>query len=230
MKIFDFFKKPQAKTDEIAVQHPTEKKIVAMFYADYPEKPFISKERKAEWIEMAATLPKTTVVQRSMMVRYADGLLPGHVYMLYWLKKYTNKKAPSYFEYKYGIDFEKEKAFLHKEGFLDGMNKPTTKGEKAIEKHNEVIDNHAPKRDVSIEGISKQILSQRDSFRKNGFKEYEFIANRDCCAVCAALNGKHFPISKLKIGTNAPPMHEGCKCSIAAYENDDDYEAWLNSL
>jgi SPP1 gp7 family putative phage head morphogenesis protein len=80
------------------------------------------------------------------------------------------------------------------------------------------------------DAISAQILLQRDSMRRNGFKEYEFIANRDCCAVCAALNGKHFPISKLKIGTNAPPMHEGCKCSIAAYENDDDYEAWLNSL
>ena len=84
-------------------------------------------------------------------------LLPGHVYMLYWLKKYTNKSVPAYFEYKYGIDFEKEKAFLHKEGFLDSMNKPTAKGEKAIEDHSKVIANHTPpKPNLSIEGKKKK--------------------------------------------------------------------------
>ena len=99
----------------------------------------------------------------------------------------------------------------------------TAKGEKAIE-------NHAPKRSLSVEGISKQILAQRDSLRKNGFEKYEFMANRDCCPTCAALNGKHFPITKLKIGVNAPPMHEGCRCSIAAYEDDEEHEAWLDYL
>jgi hypothetical protein len=170
-------------------------------------------------------------VQREMMIRYADGLLPGHVYMLYWLKKYTNKKVPAYFEYKYGVDFEKERAFLLNEGFLDSMNKPTAKGYEAIEKHSNVIENHAPKKsDLSIDGISQQILAAKENLVRNGFKQYEFIANRGCCAACAALDGKHFPVSKLKIGVNAPPMHEGCRCSIAAYEDDADYEAWLNSL
>lgn len=86
------------------------------------------------------------------------------------------------------------------------------------------------KRDLSLDGISKQILAQRDSLRKNGFKEYEFIANRGCCDTCAALNGKHFMLSRMKIGVNAPPMHDGCRCSIAAYEDDEKYEKWLNSL
>lgn len=75
-----------------------------------------------------------------------------------------------------------------------------------------------------------QILKQRDMFKKNGFKEYTFHANHDCCDICAKLNGKHFPISRLKIGTNAPPMHDGCKCSISAYEDDEEYKKWLNSL
>lgn len=88
----------------------------------------------------------------------------------------------------------------------------------------------ASKTDTSLAGISKQILAQRASMRKNGFKEYEFIANKKCCEKCAALNGKHFLLSDLKIGVNAPPMHEGCSCSIAAYEDSADYEAWLNSL
>lgn len=47
-----------------------------------------------------------------MMVRNEDGLLPGHIYMLYWLNKFTNKRIPQYFEYEYGIDFEKEVILL----------------------------------------------------------------------------------------------------------------------
>lgn len=86
------------------------------------------------------------------------------------------------------------------------------------------------KPDLSIEGISKQILAQRDSMIKSGFKKYEFIANRGCCDICAKLDGKHFAISKMKIGVNAPPMHEGCRCSISAYEDEAEYEAWLNSV
>ena len=84
--------------------------------------------------------------------------------------------------------------------------------------------------DTSDEGITEQILAQRDNMRRNGFKEYEFIANTNCCEICAALNGKHFYISELKTGVNAPPMHAGCRCSIAAYEDSADYEAWLNKF
>lgn len=223
MKLFDYLKKAQ--------QNSIRNKIILTFYLTYPEKPYISKDRKADWIEKAAMFPDDSVVQRAMMKRNADGLLPGHVYMLYWLKRYTNKKVPAYFEYKYGIDFEKERAFLLDNGFLDSMNKPTEKGEKAIEKYSKVIANHTPKiRDVSIEGISKQILKQRDDIRRNGFKRYVFIANRNCCPICADLDGKSFPISKLKIGVNAPPMHDRCSCSIAAYEDPDEYEAWLDFL
>ena len=65
---------------------------------------------------------------------------------------------------------------------------------------------------------------------KNGFKEYTVIANSSCCDICAKLNGKHFAIKDLKIGVNAPPMHEKCSCSIAAYEDSQEYEEWLNNL
>lgn len=82
----------------------------------------------------------------------------------------------------------------------------------------------------TIEDISKQTLKQRDSMKRNGFKEYTFIANSGCCDCCAALNRKHFQIAKLKIGINAPPMHDGCRCSIAAYDDAEDYEAWLDNL
>ena len=31
-------------------------------------------------------------------------------------------------------------------------------------------------------------------------------------------------------GTNAPPMHPNCRCSTSAYEDSDEYEAWLDHL
>lgn len=220
MGILDLFRKAGTKNY-----------IIKNFYADYPEIPYISDSRNSDWVEKARLFPQQTIIPKSTMKRYTDGLLPGHIYMLYWLKKYTNKKVPVYFEYKYGIDFEKEKTFLKGNGFLNELNKPTEKGEQAIQKHYAVIENHAqPKPDRSIEGISKQIIEQRNNMRENGFTQYEFIASCNACEKCKELNGKHFPISKLKIGVNAPPMHEGCTCSIAAYESRAEYDKWLNSL
>ena len=65
---------------------------------------------------------------------------------------------------------------------------------------------------------------------KNGFEEYTFIANGGCCDICQGINGKHFKIAKMMPGENAPPMHPHCRCSVAAYEDSEEYEAWLDFL
>lgn len=76
-----------------------------------------------------------------------------------------------------------------------------------------------------------QTEAQKQSFIRNGFDHYEFLANMGCCPVCSGLNGKHFLVSKMRPGENAPPMHPNCRCSTAAWEDDDDeYEAWLDYL
>lgn len=114
--------------------------IYDLYYKDYSEKPFISQDREfnTNWIEQSKMFPNQSLVSEAMMKRYPDGLLPGHIYMLYWLKKYTNKRVPSYFEYKYGIDFYKEKEFLTQNGYLEN-SKPTHKGELAINTHQGLI-------------------------------------------------------------------------------------------
>lgn len=111
---------------------------------------------------------------------------------------------------------------------LSGVKTATTNNRPIRKKRKRKTTAHKP--DLSIEGISKQIMKQRDSIMRNGFKHYEFIANKNCCDVCSALNGRHFPVSKLVIGVNAPPMHDACRCSIAAWENDEEYEAWLDFI
>ena len=75
-----------------------------------------------------------------------------------------------------------------------------------------------------------QTEAQKQSFERNGFKEYEFIVNGGCCPICEALKGKHFKVDKMSVGENAPPMHPHCRCSTAAYEDSEDYNAWLNYL
>lgn len=75
-----------------------------------------------------------------------------------------------------------------------------------------------------------QTEAQKQSFERNGFSEYEFIVNGGCCPICAKLSGKHFKVKSMLPGTNAPPMHPHCRCSTAAYEDSDEYEAWLDHL
>lgn len=75
-----------------------------------------------------------------------------------------------------------------------------------------------------------QTEAQKQSFERNGFSMYEFIVNGDCCKICAGLSGKHFNISKMMPGENAPPMHPNCRCSTAAWEDSREYDAWLNHL
>lgn len=75
-----------------------------------------------------------------------------------------------------------------------------------------------------------QTEAQKQSFERNGFDEYEFIVNGGCCDICAALSGKHFKVAKMMPGLNAPPMHPHCRCSTAAYEDSEEYNAWLDYL
>ena len=139
------------KLQRIPASPRYQKIIHDRFYRNYPEKPFISKDRElnTNWIEQTEftlqhmkTNPLVTI---DKMTRFADGLLPGHIYMLYWLGKHgVGKRIPSYFEYKYGIDFIKEQQFLIDRGYL-AESKPTVQGADVIVAHFSVIEEHSPK-------------------------------------------------------------------------------------
>ena len=130
----------------IKTTNSSEKQIIHdTYYSNYPVKPYISDERNVEeWMERTKLFPKQNIIPKIIMTPYSDGLLPGHIYMLYWLKKYKNKRVPAYFEYRYGIDFEKEKEFLFCNKYLDANGKPTQLGLEAINKHIEVIEAQHP--------------------------------------------------------------------------------------
>ena len=75
-----------------------------------------------------------------------------------------------------------------------------------------------------------QTEAQRQSFERNGFTQYKFIVNGNCCDVCAGIAGKVFDVDKMMPGENAPPLHPLCRCSTAAYSDRKEYDAWLDYL
>ena len=74
-----------------------------------------------------------------------------------------------------------------------------------------------------------QTEAQKQSFIRNGFTQYTFLAIGTACEACRALDEKHFDADKMMPGENAPPMHPNCRCSVAAYIDDDSYNEWLDT-
>ncbi len=131
------------KMQRIEASDAYKERIYKKYYRHYPEKPFISQDRElnTDWLKQVDMFGESTLIPKSMMTRFSDGLLPGHVYMLYWIDKIHRKRIPVYFEYEFGIDFEKEKLFLQENGYLDNDNHVTEKGHQAISSHYDVIQN-----------------------------------------------------------------------------------------
>lgn len=76
-----------------------------------------------------------------------------------------------------------------------------------------------------------QTEAQKQSFIRNGFDEYVYVActKGDVCPICKRLDDKHFKVDDMMPGENAPPMHPNCHCSTAAYMDNEAYEEWINS-
>lgn len=116
---------------------------------------------------------------------------------------------------------------LLQSGLIQGKNPRTLARE--LRKNFDVSASNA-ERLMRTEMARVQTEAQKQSFISNGFEEYEFIANSGCCDVCQGLNGKHFKVEKMMPGDNAAPLHPHCRCSTAAYEDSEEYEAWLDYL
>lgn len=137
------------------------KHIYKKYYSGYPEMPFISKDRElydSTWEESLAFFPNR-IIAKETMTRFNDGLLPGHVYMLYWIHMINRKQVPGYFEYEYGIQFDKEKKFLVAQGYLDQSGKLSKKGENAIKRHIRIIKEKSPNADLSFLDVAPEYIT-----------------------------------------------------------------------
>lgn len=81
------------------------------------------------------------------------------------------------------------------------------------------------KRLAVTEGARVATEAERQSYRSNGYEEYEFIAEPSACDLCKPLDGKIFKVKDMEPGKNASPVHPHCHCSTAAhFSEDDEYE------
>lgn len=72
-----------------------------------------------------------------------------------------------------------------------------------------------------------QTEAQKESYERNGYEMYEYIAEPTACPICKALNGNTYSVKDMAVGENAPPMHPNCRCSTAAYMDRTEFEEWL---
>ena len=75
-----------------------------------------------------------------------------------------------------------------------------------------------------------QTEAQKMAFKEYGYEEYTFICNGGACEACEGLSGKHFKVSEMLAGQNAPPMHPRCRCSTAAYMDREAFDKWLERI
>ena len=90
---------------------------------------YVSEERDLkQWESMISMFPNM-LVQKDKMVRDKDGLLPGHIYMLHWLKLnlIVIDEYQCILNMNIGIDFLKKNQYLQLKGLIF-KDKPTKLG------------------------------------------------------------------------------------------------------
>ena len=75
-----------------------------------------------------------------------------------------------------------------------------------------------------------QTEAHRLSFEKCGYKQYIVMPHGDCCDLCRPFMDEVYDVADMKPGDNAPPFHPLCRCTIAAYSDEAEYEQWLDYL
>lgn len=68
---------------------------------------------------------------------------------------------------------------------------------------------------------------QKQSYERDGYAEYEFIAEPTACPICKGLDGHIYKVAKMMPGENAPPLHPRCRCSTAPYMDRGEFDKWL---
>ncbi|MBM7643098.1 hypothetical protein [Streptococcus loxodontisalivarius] len=89
-------------------------KTFTEIYAGHEEMPYIAPKYEEEL--------RDKPIAKRQMVRTAEGLLPGHIILLWRIQfgSFTNESSfHKYFYTTYGIDAEKELSFLIEEGYVE---------------------------------------------------------------------------------------------------------------
>lgn len=157
------------------------KYIQKNYYSKYPEFPYIAVDRNfKQWRE--GTLISPVPVDKEMMIRNKEGLLNGHVFMVYWIDKYPEgRRIPAYFEYQYGLNFQEEKAILENQGYIV-QGSATDKGKALMDKYCYIINDHLEANkgivDIDIDKELKRYKKEVAELKSLGIKPVETVEQR----------------------------------------------------
>lgn len=203
MKFFDLFKsvdKPDIEKNAYINNVPKQfRKEIIEIYGKYPETPYMSPDRDFRfWIDNYVKL-FGSVVPITNMKRLPNGLLAGHILMLWRISfdNFSNKTTiPTYFEYEYGVDGKKtihelitgnyikissvidSISTLKKSGLTDILEKHNIKYLKSANKAR-LIENIANNLDMSI--IEKEVDVKKYELTNIGsatLNEYSIIVEK----------------------------------------------------
>lgn len=84
------------------------------------------------------------------------------------------------------------------------------------------VKKSAARRLLYTEAAAVTTLAEKDCYQDLDVEEYEILATLDSrtSAICRSMDGKHFPVSEMKEGVNAPPFHPNCRTDTCPYFDD----------
>ena len=124
----------------------------------------------------------------------------------------------------------------HKNNLINQLNIEMTQAVIRGDDYQTATNNIARRMNVSRANAGRLVMTeaafigtraQKDCFTNLGVEEYEFVATLDrrTSPICRSMDGKHFKMSDMKIGTNAPPLHPRCRsCTAPYFEDAEDLE------
>lgn len=156
-------------------------KAVFKLYQDYAEVPYISPERDLEKWVTGVSIGSEKLVPKRNMIRYDEGLLPGHLILLWRINfgTFTNTSGcPKYFEYDYGIngaqalDEIQEKGYANELSASDSLPYLNAAQLKAILKQYEIVGYSKLKKPELMELAKKQLTEEQlaPHFKIRGYK------------------------------------------------------------
>ena len=79
-----------------------------------------------------------------------------------------------------------------------------------------VAESHAER---LIKTEERRVISRTavETYKKNGFDAYVYVAEAGACEACGELDSKVFKVKDAQEGVNLPTVHPNCKCSSYGY-------------
>lgn len=83
------------------------------------------------------------------------------------------------------------------------------------------VSTYQADRILRTEGARVSGMRQQKELKESGYEKAEWVASADACPHCRSLDGDVFKLSELYEGKYTLPAHPNCRCSIAAYDDEE---------